>query len=212
MIQVNLSADYHSQRNNLLLPLETCGATAAVMALKASGWPVPPGARGAQPEDLLTAIMMSPEGYARREAIPGTWADTIEPYRIHVVLEWAINKWIGKPVDTFTERGELQDMVWRILHRRATVVNGLFDRYDHQVAVVGFTSTQHEYEIHTPGHVDLSRITDIIIDDPYGDYRTGYSEANGNDVRLPLDEFKAITHIQGEDQKWMHLIERGPLT
>ena len=210
MLQVNLSTDYHSQRNNRLLPLETCGATAAVMALKASGWTLPAPA-DAQPEDLLTAIMLSPEGYARREQIPGGWADNIEPYRIHVVMAWAINDWLGAPdVDQFTERGTLQLMIWNLYRRKATVVNGVFAGLDHQVAVVGFTTTQHDGEMRGPDLIDLAQVTDVIIDDPYGDFRTGYTETNGNDIRLSLGDFHNITHTAGTDNaKWMHLIRRG---
>ena len=208
MIQVNLSTDYHSQRNNEVLPLTSCGATAAVMALKASGWPVP-SPRGVQPEDHLTGILLSPEAVERREAIPGEWADDIPPNQIHVVLSWGIDKWMRRVAVRFTESGTLRDVVERLYHRTALVMNGLFAGLDHNIAVVGFDSEQEEHEFR--GGIDLDRVTDIIIDDPWGDYHTDYWDRNGNDIRIELEEFDRITHKSG-GPKWMHVFERGPLS
>lgn len=210
-MQVNLSTDYHTQRNNEVLPLTSCGATAAVMALKASGWPVT-APRGVQPEDHLTGILLSPDAVERRGAIPGEWADDISPNQIHVVLSWGINQWMKKPAVRFTESGTLSEIVWRLYHRTALVMNGLFAGLDHNVAVVGFITLQHEYEWLTGRDaIDLTKITAVIIDDPWGDYTTGYKDANGNDVRIELEEFDRITHRSG-GPKWMHIFERGPLS
>lgn len=210
MIQVNLSVNYvcRKQRKNKVLPWTSCGASATVMALKASGWPVP-SPKGVRPEDHLTGILLSPDAKERRAAIPGNWADDIPPNQIHAVLAWGINRWLGKRVVQFKENGTLRDVVSHLYHRTALVMNGLFAGLDHNIAVVGFDTAQEEHEFR--GGIDLDRVTDIIIDDPWGDYHTSYKDQNGNDVHVTVEEFDRITH-KANGPKWMHVFERGPLS
>lgn len=213
MFVVNLSYDndYHTQRNNQVIPLTSCNTTSAIMALKASGisfhFPV-----GMQPEDHLSELLLSEEAFEKkRRDYP--WAKNIPPNQVHGMLQWGINKLAGKNVDQFKTNGNLREIIWRLFHRTALIAHGTFDKHDHMVCVVGFQSTQHEWDLAKPKDIDLSCIEAIIIDDPFGDYRTGYKDHHGNDIKMSLDEFNDITHNRGKaEKKWIHVFKRGPLS
>ncbi len=50
-------------------------------------------------------------------------------------------------------------------------------------------------------------ITHLIIDDPYGNFRTDYQDHRGNDIRITWDDFTVIFNPTGnETVKWAHLV------
>lgn len=210
MLLVNLSRDseYHTQRNNQLIPLTSCNTTSAIMALKASRIPFP-CPDGAQPEDHLSELLLSEEAFdKKRRDCP--WAQGIPPNQVHVMLEWAINKIVRKDVDQFKTDGTLQEIIWRLFQGTALVVHGTFHKCDHMVCAVGFVSTQHESDLGSLTDINLGCVQNMIIDDPFGDYRTGYKDHRGNDINISLDEFNGITHKHDRaDAKWIHVFKRG---
>ena len=51
------------------------------------------------------------------------------------------------------------------------------------------------------------QIVGVIIDDPFGDWRTDYKNCRGNDVEMNLEEFARIFRPCGEKcVKWIHLV------
>lgn len=209
LVNLSLGTGYHSQRNNRLEPMRTCNTTSAIMALKASridfSWP-----QDQQPEDYLTGLLLREEAYQRMR-VKYPWAiGRYAPYQVHGMLAWGINRLVGRPVDTFRTDGTLRGIIWRLFRRTALIAHGRFAGYDHMVAVVGFESTQHEGELRSAEDVDLRQVTQVVIDDPYGDYRTRYQDSRGNDVRLSLEEFNDVTHNQHADgAKWIHVFEEA---
>lgn len=204
--------EYHTQRNNQIDPAGTCNVTAMVMALKASGVPFL-SPTGVQPEDHLSSILATPEAYARRD-LDYPWARdaNVPPREVHGLLSWAVNERFTKaPRTVFTTRASIQELLYRIArHKAASVVSGRFTPSGHLVTVVGFESPGPDLsEADSPARVDLSIVTKIIIDDPWGDVRTGYRDHDGNDVALSVQEFDRLTREYGcPGRKWAHLIDR----
>ena len=65
----------------------------------------------------------------------------------------------------------------------------------HIVSLAGFV---------TDGNED---VTQFIIDDPYGDFRTDYHDQHGNNILITRDEFVVIFKPTGvETVKWAHLV------
>ena len=207
----NLSEDseYHSQRNNKFFPFSTCNTTSAIMALKSSQ--IPFGyASDMQPEDYLTSILRSDEAYVlMREkytwAIPGGY----EPNEVHGMLEWGINKMVGKKVDRFSTNNTLQELVYYLIRGRASIINGRFTKYGHMVVLVGFETYQKDADrIPELKYVDLNEIKHYIIDDPYGNYHTDYKDVKGNNVIVTPEDFNYVTKTYNNiEKKWAHIFD-----
>lgn len=205
-----LDNPYHTQRNNRIEPSKTCQVTAMVMALKASGIPFEHPA-GEQPEDYLARLLEEPDAYEKLRREHPVLA-SLPPREIHAILSWAVNeKLVKRRVTMFSTHVSMAEILYRIArHRCASVVTGLFTAYGHLVTVVGFESKQyHIEELASPGQVDLDQLHSIIVDDPWGDGKTGYRDPNGNDVVYTLQEFAHLTRVYDSvDVKWAHLFSR----
>lgn len=199
---------YHTQRNNAIDPHATCQVTAAIMALRASGIPfIHP--RDTQPEDHLAQILNSPEAHEKLRKEYPHFASR-PPREVHAILSWGINKLAGKQVSIFTTRATTKELLFRIaVHKAASCLSGRWTSYGHVVTLVGFESDQADLDLaHFPDFIDLSKVSRIIIDDPYGDGKTGYRDPDGDDVSYTLEEFNQLSRDYGEHgRKWAHLFD-----
>lgn len=206
-----LTNPYHSQRNNVRSPAETCQVTAAVMALRASGISFTYPAAGMQPEDYLAEILDSPEAWAKLKA-EYPQRGKRPPREVHAILSWAINEKLAKrKVSVFTTRVGLSELLFRVAHHKAaSLVSGRFTKTGHVVTLVGFESSQeHLAEALSPAAVDLSAVSRIFVDDPWGNGHSAYRDPDGNDVAYTLDEFNSITREYADPaRKWAHLFDR----
>jgi hypothetical protein len=207
-----LQNEYHTQRNNEIDPAFTCNVTAMVMALKATGIPFD-YPQGVQPEDHLAAILATPEAFALRDsAYPWAKNAKIPPREVHGLLSWAVtDRLVGQNCTVFTTRASIQELLFRIArHKSASVVTGRFMPGGHLVTLVGFEYPGPDLsEATSPARVDLSIVTRVIIDDPWGDVRTGYSNHDGNDVSLSVAEFDRLTReYSSPGRKWAHIFDR----
>lgn len=188
--------------------MSTCNTTAAIMVLMASGisFDYP---KDMQPEDYLTSILHSEEAYDQMaKKYPWAIRGGYEPNEVHGMLEWGINKLVGTNIDEFTTNGKLSDIVYGIVVRKvACLVSTKFTKAGHIVAVVGVRSEQPIEDYYTWG-VQLTKYTyDFIVDDPYGNYHSGYSDRNGDNVVFSYDQFNALTKSShAENSKWVHRI------
>ena len=178
-INVSRDEDYHSQRNNLEMPLTSCNATSMIMALKDlqiefyhAPW--------MQPEDYLTMLLLSNtareemrklERYAYDRGIP--------PNQVHSMLSLYTNRLVGRKVTRFIERGNWIQLTDEIYSRRPVVVGTTLTDVGHIVEVVGLVEED-------------AAATAVIVDDPYGDPRTGYRDPRGNDVELSRERFSEV--------------------
>ncbi len=204
--------DYHSQRNNAIAPGRTCNVTSMVMALKATGIPFE-SPEGIQPEDHLASLLGSPEAFEKRDReYPWAMLANVHPREVHELLSWAVNELlVGRPCTVFTTRASIQELLFRIArHQAASVVSGRFTKSGHIVALVGFECSGPDLsDAPSPGRVDLSAVSRVIIDDPWGDVRSGYRDVNGDDVSLSVAEFDHYTReFYSSGIKWAHLFTR----
>lgn len=212
MLLVNLSRDndYHTQRNNRFIPMTSCNTTSAIMALKASRIRFD-SPRGVQPEDHLTKLLLSNESHAiMRDKYPWAIRNGYPPNQVHGMLAWGVNRLVGRKVDQFKTDGTLQEIVWHLFKRRALIVNGRFTRYGHMVCVIGFQSTQADWDIESQDDINLSQVIAITVDDPYGNYHQQYKDFSGNNIDFVLDEFHDLTRTYNADgSKWLHVFDGG---
>lgn len=209
MFTFNISKDddYHSQRNNNFVPIDSCQTTSAIMALKASGidFDYP---KDMQPEDYLTSITDSKEAHDfMRENAPWAIKQGIPPAQVHIVLEWAINKLVGRTVDKFTTTAKIEDLLFNILDNKASLISGRFTDYGHVVCLVGFETTQENInEVTRSEDINLWKVKNFIIDDPYGNPLTEYKDYHGNNIKLTYRQFNNYTRQYNKNKKWAHII------
>ena len=111
----------------------------------------------------------------------------------------------------FTTRASIQELLYRIArHKAASVVSGRLLSGGHLVTVVGFEYPGPDLsEADSPARLDLSVVSRIIIDDPWGDIHSGYKNHDGNDVSLSVAEFDRLTReYSNPGRKWAHLFSR----
>ena len=230
MTKINISegiANY-SQRNNENDPHGTCNVTSMVMGLIYSGYGdlvdkkvQESGKPNTQPEDLLYTFLMNnkevADFYKSYDSVhydnwknPKQGQAVIPPNQMHAVLSYGSNRWLGKKKDEithFTTNGSIEEMVLNLLKKKPSVVSGVFSGLGHIVCLVGFeTSQENILDAKTPNEVDISKIEKFIIDDPYGDYKSGYKITKGNDIEMPALDFINITRTQGKiNNKLCHL-------
>ena len=179
-----------TQRDNELMPNGTCGPTSDANALECSAIEVKVP-KGKQVEDAITEILMTPEAKAYLKKIDPSAG--YNPWNTSYCLVWAVNKLVGRKVAKVEEMS-MEDMVFHITSMSAAIVVGTkFTDMGHFVCLVGFVTEQDEYiDAKTPHDIDGSKITHIIIDDSWGDFTTKYKSKNGNDVKLPVKDFKKL--------------------
>ena len=213
-IQLSNKSDWASQRNNQIWPLSSCGTTSAIMGLKATGIDIPK--TEGQPEDALTRLLETNEAYQIMKQI-APWAydasgiPIYPPRQVHLMLEWGINEFIGKEVDVFSDSVSMKRILYNIaIDQGAVLVNGRFTSYGHIVCIVGFQTQQKDiFECVTAKDIKLDKVDHVIVDDPYGDYHSGYIVTNGNDIEFTLNEFNHLTNNYNDmRRKWAHLLKK----
>lgn len=191
--------EYRDQRDNKLMPSSTCGPTGAANALLASDISLDSFPAGIQPEDYITGILQANEAYDRLKKIDSH--ARYNPWNTSYLIAWAVNKAVKKQVCKVETLGVAEMIFHLIKEESAIVAGGSFTASGHFVCIVGFESAQEDiYGIESAHDVDLNQLSGIIIDDPWGDYKTHYKNHDGNDVEMPLADFKKIV-MKGENIK-----------
>ena len=209
-MKIDISSDneYRTQLDNRFFPNGTCNTTSMVNMLLTNNvefqYPT-----DMQPEDYLTTLLESPEAWARmRQLYPWAVSKGYHPRHVHDMLAWAVNeKLVGRPVVKFSTQSSLAEIAYDIaVRKRACVVSGRFTSYGHIVAVVGLETSQEDIEtVDNPGNIDIAAISAFIVDDPYGNYFTGYSSQQGNSIVFPIDAFDWVTREYANPSvKWAH--------
>lgn len=219
----NISAGrkYLSQLDNSLRPMSTCNTTSMIMALTYSGVALPPKEATEQYEDILTFfILNNPEVSAYYKKIDpinyGKWAanpkstSVLQPNEYHAVLAYATNLWLKrKDVVQFTTETTIKDILYQIVKGKAVVISGVWAGLRHVTCAVGLKTKQDLTFISSPEDIDLSRVSSVLMDDPYGNFATHYIEKNGDDIEVALRIFINSTRTLGKETgKWAHYIEK----
>ena len=197
--------DFHTQRNNLIDPADTCNVTSMINALKASGIKLP--AVEGQPEDALSKILASREAKDKLAKDFPSMA-SMPPREVHAMLSWAVNeKLMGAKVTTFSSSVSLQEILFRLAKKHAaSVVSTTMTRGGHLVAVVGFSSTQSIDEIKNPATVSLKQVRRIYLLDSWGDWSSCYDAgSSGFGIGISAQEFMGMAKPVASERKWAHL-------
>lgn len=211
--EVNISKDneYYSQINNRRYPHEACNVTSITECMDIiDDMFNHPDAM--QPEDHFMEFMRSDLAYKRMRDLY-SWATRggYEPNEVHAMLQWGINKLTGREVDTFSTKWELKELLYEIyVNHNPSCVSGRFTDAGHIVVLVGFETNQDLKKVEHWQDINLDNILNLIVDDPYGDYFTGYESPHGNNLTFGLQEFDELTKTYNDfSSKWAHLIRRS---
>lgn len=212
IVDVSAGKQNYSQRNNKISPSGSCATTSIMMAMDYSGFEIPKS-RFDQPEDgLIDFIRNDPETQEYyRKRYPTLYEDKIPANEIHAVNAVGVNRYWGRTVIAFTDNATVSEILFRTLIGRAVPVSGVWSGLNHVVCVVGFDTAQEDlYLCGGPGGIDTKKIKAVLIDDPYGDYRTGYKVQSGNNIEVPFYEFVANTKSRGSlIGKWAYWLTLG---
>lgn len=214
----SIDSDYHTQRNNLLVPYKACNTTSAVMALKQANvaFTVP---EGWQEEDYLTSLLQTEEALIEMKKL-APWAfdkndvPVFPPQQVHVMLEWGINKMVGKTVDIFQADMCIRQIVFQLINGSGIVLSGQFDLPDgrelgHIVSLAGVVTHQPNLlNVKSDLSIHMDSIESFIIDDPYGDWTSSYKNHKGNDLEMEAYTFNQIFRRSGDtENKFAHIIK-----
>ncbi|WP_147613846.1 C1 family peptidase [Treponema pectinovorum] len=214
-MEVNNSKNkpYYTQRNNALKPNGACNVTSIINALSASGWPVQKLAtqKHRQPEDSLMDFILTDE------RVQKFWKKTDPLGRYpanewHPVLAYGTNLFLrkngllfeGEVALKFGELWNVEDIAEAIYAGGSAVLSGVF-------AVKNEKTTEHVigHVVAVVGLKDYGEgVECFVIDDSWGDYRTGYKEHNGNDIPMPLSDFMRMLRPCGSRFKMGHLVKK----
>ena len=203
-------SEYHTQRNNKLIPYASCNTTSMVMALKQAGWD-PPAPAGVQPEDHLSAFLRGEKGMeALRRLAPwavdkATGAALYPPNEVHAVLSWGVNALIGEKVSTFRVDWDIEVLIQELAGGAGVVLSGLFSlrggcELNHVVSFAGYQLA------HPKCQPKFDQMTKLFIDDPYGNYLTSYMDHHGNNTPMSRIDFMRIMKPSGSRRKRAHVI------
>ena len=202
---------YYTQRNNKLKPNGACNVTSMIAALSAAGWDVDKLATKEypQPEDALMHFILAEktvDTFWRKLDPPGRYA----PNEWHAVLAYGTNRYmrqcgllsVEETAVEWREDRKLEVVQETLKNGGSAVLSGIFTAegkktIGHVVACVGFKTD------------DAGKITHFILDDSWGNYHTEYSDHNGNDVEMPLEDFKTMIRHCNMDVKMAHLIRKA---
>lgn len=183
---------YHTQRNNLEIPYSSCNTTSVVMALKQAGYACDWG-KG-QPEDILTRLLLSQKYQDMMDEINPEYRHMgYLPNEIHACLCAATNEIIGHEVSIFSTETSLEDIKNNIYAGGGVVLSGIFRD----------ENGKKLYHIVSLAGIDKDG---AIIDDPFGNPLFKYTNHQGNDIYLTIDQFRSFMKGSG-NLYWAHLIK-----
>ena len=207
-INISKDPDYHTQIDNKYVPLTSCNTTSFGMALVNSGIKVPNIPEGMQLEDYFTKFLRSKEAYDYQKKYHSWSVKDWAPQEVHAVLSWAINKLVGKKVTEFHNTIDTRILLFKLLQDKSSVLSGKFNGLGHIVCLSGFVTTQQNIrKIKSHKEIDLEKVTQFIIDDPYGNYKDNYKDHyNGNNIYMPKEDWLKILTKSNSWDKRAHII------
>lgn len=210
IINVSTGFQYHTQRNNKVIPNESCNVTSMAMGLIYSRIPIK-WPEGIQDEDWLNGMLQTAEAYKAMERIAPWAVGKRNPREVHAMLQWVANKVAGYECDELIYSGSIEDIISQLTKKYAVVVSGKFTPYGHVVCVVGVSSHQDLSKPTEPEDVDIGAVEGFILDDPWGDVTLSYQGEKGklgNDVTVGYAYFNQTVVTCGRPDKMFHMFKR----
>lgn len=212
IIDVSAGKQNYSQRNNQISPTGSCATTSIAMALDYAGIAFP-ASKWAQPEDaIIDFIRTSPEVQEfYQKNYPDLFRVKAPANEVHAVNVFGVNLYFQKKIIDFSMKIAVSEILFRTVAGLAVPVSGVWAGLHHIVCVVGFETKQEDvYLCPGPGGLALDLVDTVLIDDPYGDYRTGYKIQKGNNIAVPFKDFVANVKSRGSlAEKWAYMITLG---
>ncbi len=233
-IRVDTNKDYHTQRNNKTRPGITCASTSMAMALIYSGYEkgIEVLSKGSQEEDFITNFIHTdakvidfwknnPQRWIRDGWIhyqeflnqKRPQKETMFGNEIHEVLQFAVNV-LFPDVDRFSYAMPIKDILFNLVKGGAVVVSGRWPHRNlgsiaHVVCLTGFSTDQESIKnINSPEEIDMSKVTEFYVDDPYGNYHTKYDSTKGDNIIMSrADFFTILNEPECFTAKRAHLIK-----
>ena len=113
------------------------------------------------------------------------------------MLEWGVNNLLKKKVVRFSTGVPVEEIIAHLIKGGGVVLSGKFKlksrTLNHIVSLAGFITDENE------------DITHLIIDDPYCNFRTEYTDYRGNNVAITKGEFITILSLWGMKVKNVHI-------
>jgi len=185
IINISKDEDHRKQMLNKYAPLSSCNTTSFAMALINSEIKVdcPEGVLLA---DYFTEFLRSQEAYDYQKKYHSWSVGKYNPQEVHAVLSWGINKVIGRTITKFYDGIDTRQLVMKLIEGKSSVVSGSFNGLGHIVCLSGFITTQKKiHKIVSYEEIILDKITNFIIDDPFGDYHDKYkNHSAGNNIHM----------------------------
>lgn len=207
-INRSIKGEYHTQRNNRIVPHKACNVTSKAMWYKYNGFRITPP-KGKQPEDWFAELLDSDRAH-RYMAAHFPWAvGEFPPREVHGMLVWLDGEIMERTVSRFDNAYPVRSHLWRLLQGEVLIWSGLFcERLHHVVCGVGFETDQTDVEdAEDPDDIDLNRVTAFIMDDPYGNWRTDYRDHRGDDIRMPVEVWgDTMKPLGNRDAKRAHYV------
>ncbi|MCQ2242416.1 hypothetical protein [Treponema sp.] len=198
---------YYSQRANALKPNRSCNVTAMISALSSANWPV---------ESFVNSIFKTPADALMNfiltdKQVQDLWhkkdpKGLYPPNEWHEILCYGTNLFLeekklitnGKLAVEWGEHRSISDLTRTLDDGGSAALRGLF-KYNgkdigHVVCLVGYERDSY------------GQIKNWIIDDPFGDYRTGYKNVNGNDIVMSMADFRHMIRPENNELKHAHLV------
>jgi len=198
--------DYYSQRNNAIKPNVACNVTSMIMSACQAGrlgeviaatdfWNGEREQNGKpgfkQPEDsLIDFINKEPYKSAAADSQGERYRNS--PEEVWAVLVAGFNDWIfpnGHGPAHIDWSAGINDLMEYVDNGSGIVGSGEFPGTDgHFVNIGGYTSHG------------------VIINDPWGNYLTGYTDKHGYDVEMPFADFQKIMMPYAKPDKFFIVI------
>ena len=203
----------HSQRNNTHIPMESCNVTSYAMALEYRGYLQEihnkyPKAKTMQLEDFLYEFITSNESVTKKFNTSPLQKMGIPVNQSHYMLEYMVDVLFGRNITDFKTDYNMMTLLNSMKLEKPIILSGKFKHHNgydlsHIVCGVGFITTQLDANINI---IDESKVTHIIVDDPFGNMLDGYRSHMGNDVAIPITKFKAWFKNLNKPTKWAHIL------
>ena len=169
---------YYLQNNNLIKPTIRCKPTATVEGLDLADWPLPEGSYQ-QPEDNLTSYM---EGVLGPNS-PEDWDSIRMAINGHFLAG-------PKPVIGPRWNWDIREALFGLTCGEPFVASTWLTKAGHVVNIIGFVTTDDTLPLQWRA-LNMDAVTEIIIDDPYGDKTSGTYDVGktGHNNRYPAKFF-----------------------
>lgn len=204
----------HTQRNNELFPFSTCNTTSYGMFIKYNNllkilkklYPELEET-DVQLDDFLTNFMTKDQRVIDFAAKNGYDEWNCPLNQIHACLEFGIDLLFGRDIVDFKTNMPVDEIISRLTRGESMVVNGRFPckfkdgiirTIGHVVCLVGYEGIGNIVKTYTD-------VKNFIIDDPYGNLYTAYTDTRGNDIKVSRDDFTTMFKKLNSDKvKWVH--------